>query len=748
MKACEDNLVLTGYRALLEGIDSAVYALDRDFRYILFNEAYRKVMLQTRGIVVEEGGNIMELIAAHHPEDVDPLRELYEQVLAGVTVQRILELGHPKTGRFPVELRCMPLLDGAGNVIGLAAATRNISERMRFFREMEEKTQLLNTLLANLPVVVYRVAGDGIVRMSVGAGLQALGLSDNQVAGQSAFDIMPEVREHFQQARDGRVVRFINKSVGPDGQELYYQQILFSDESADGIVGLALDVTQNQLAEQENREKTRLLNTLLENLPIIVYRLDATGICTLSVGAGLKGLGLKDGQVVGQNMFDLYKDSDNVHLLRLAMRGELARYVATMPSAEGGTLYLQNTFFPDPENQGGVMGLALDVTAVEEAARAKQQFLSNMSHEIRTPLNAIIGMTHLLLQEDHTSEQFENLRIIKFSGENLLALVNDILDYSKIVTGKITFESISFNLKDFIRSIRESHNFKASERGIVLRFRMDPDIPSIVVGDPIRLAQILNNLISNAIKFTLEGSVTVDLSLDKVKENDLVIGFSIQDTGIGIAPELKDMIFESFTQASADTTRRFGGTGLGLAITKRLLQMQDTDIRLDSEVGKGSTFSFQLKLQKSADEPQQVMGSLSPGGVRDPGRLTGYTVLLVEDNEMNLVLATKFMTGWGLEVKCATNGEEAVERMRGERPDLVLMDLQMPRIDGYEASRRIRSMDGDYYKRLPIVALTASVEPEIVDRIRRAGMNDCISKPFNPNELHQKLAHFLVTTAR
>lgn len=378
----------------------------------------------------------------------------------------------------------------------------------------------------------------------------------------------------------------------------------------------------------------------------------------------------------------------------------------------------------------------------EEAAIAKQQFLTNMSHEIRTPMNAVIGMTHLLLHENPRPEQKENLNVLKFSSENLLALINDILDYGKIEAGEITFENIDFNLKELVNNLKLAHSVRAEEKGIRIYSRIDPQLPDIVIGDPVRLTQILNNLFSNAIKFTHKGSVTLNIKLKEAVDEYMQVYFSVTDTGIGIAPELKDYIFESFTQASSDTTRHFGGTGLGLSITKRLLQLQGSDISLESEPGKGSVFSFVLQL-KTSRKSQHDLDAVYNGAVLAFNDLSGYRLLVVDDNEINMMVASKFLRKWALSVDCVQSGLEAVERVKEVHYDMILMDLQMPGMTGYEASRRIRALHGERFKDIPIIALSADVMAETKEKVIEAGMNDYVSKPFNPHELYGKIARYL-----
>jgi PAS domain S-box-containing protein len=373
----------------------------------------------------------------------------------------------------------------------------------------------------------------------------------------------------------------------------------------------------------------------------------------------------------------------------------------------------------------------------ESAAIAKSQFLSTMSHEIRTPMNAVIGFTHLLLQQNPRPDQMDYLNILKFSAENLLVIINDILDFSKIEAGKIEFEEVEFNVLSLLENIRSGTLQKAEEKGVQLKLMVDPDLDMLLIGDPVRLAQILTNLISNAVKFTEEGKVTISASLQKKENEHVTIDFEIKDTGIGIPPDKIDTIFDSFTQASSDTTRKFGGSGLGLSITNGLLVLLKSNIHVQSTVGKGSVFYFSLDFRTSSNN---ALASREKNASDSPLTLKGLKVLIVEDNVINVVLMKSFMKQWGVEYDIAENGLVACEKVRKNDYDLVLMDLQMPEMDGYQATTEIRKLPGKKYAELPIVALTASAMLDIKDIAYQVGMNDYISKPFSPTELHAKMA--------
>ena len=364
-----------------------------------------------------------------------------------------------------------------------------------------------------------------------------------------------------------------------------------------------------------------------------------------------------------------------------------------------------------------------------------------MSHEIRTPMNAVIGATNLLMRDNPRPDQLEDLKILKFSADNLLGIINDILDLNKIEAGKLVIESIDFNLRNLAEGVYTSMVHKAKEKKIDFRFEYDPLLPLFILSDPLRIAQILNNLVSNAIKFTEKGGVLIEIHLAGKHEHLLDIEFRVSDTGIGIPSEMFDEIFAAFTQASSDTTRKFGGTGLGLAITSRLLEMLGSTIRLQSEPGEGSTFSFVLRVNESQRNlAEHAERDISAGLSR---KFDGQHILLVEDNKINAIIARKFMEEWNLRVDVAFDGLQAIEKLDQGNYHLILMDLQMPEMDGYKTTSIIRGRGAEPFVSIPVIALTASSKSEVQEKIIQAGMNDYVSKPFDPEELYSKLLAYL-----
>ena len=366
----------------------------------------------------------------------------------------------------------------------------------------------------------------------------------------------------------------------------------------------------------------------------------------------------------------------------------------------------------------------------EELANQKQQFLSAMSHEIRTPLNAVIGYTHLLLDENPSTKQIDKLKSLQFSADNLLSLVNDILDHSKIESGKIEFAKTTFKLRERLVGIREMFDIKAKKKHLDLILEIDQKIPERVIGDPVRLNQILINLVGNSIKFTNRGQISIIVRLKELHSDYVEIDFSVKDTGIGISEEKQKMIFDTFVQANSKILNEYGGTGLGLSISKNLVEFQGGKIGVKSTVGKGSEFSFSLKFG-TLDKVESK--KITKNNVSEKP-LENAKILLVEDNLINQKIACQFLNRWGAEVVIAVDGQKGYETIQKEKFDLVLMDLQMPLMDGYESTRAIRSLEDDYYKTVPIITLTADAFVEVKERTFEAGMNDYVTKPINPVE--------------
>lgn len=368
-----------------------------------------------------------------------------------------------------------------------------------------------------------------------------------------------------------------------------------------------------------------------------------------------------------------------------------------------------------------------DKESAEESARFKQQFLANMSHEIRTPLNAVVGMTNLLLEKQPREDQMRYLLAMRQASNNLLNIINDILDISKIEAGKITLEEIDFNLHESVDGVYQTLHLKAEEKNIKLAYAIGNEVPKWLKGDPTRLMQVLINLTGNALKFTPEGgSVNILVSLNPDKS---LIKFEVVDTGIGIAADQIDKIFESFSQESSDTTRKFGGTGLGLSISKQLVELMGGEISVSSIKGEGTNFNFVIPCiagTEVVEEKKQVHQAL----------IGPLTVLLAEDQPMNQMVACDTLEGLfpGIRVDVANNGKEAVEKAAHEKYDLIFMDVHMPVMDGYTATGEIRNSQGPNAN-TPILALTANAVKEEIDKCIASGMNRHMAKPFDPEKL-------------
>ena len=380
----------------------------------------------------------------------------------------------------------------------------------------------------------------------------------------------------------------------------------------------------------------------------------------------------------------------------------------------------------------------------EESTRLKEAFLANMSHEIRTPMNAIIGFSDLLSKGNLAAKEKEYVRTIKTAGENLLTIINDILDISKIEAGMMTFEDHSFSVKDIFKSLNVMLMGKAKEKNLELTFKYEEDIPDVLLGDTTRLTQIIINLVGNAIKFTQKGSVEVNVKVLKNNQNNFnentLLEFSVEDTGIGIPPDKIKNIFERFCQAESHTTRKYGGTGLGLSIAKQLIELQGGNLSVKSTFKEGSIFTFSIPYKKSVEV---LLAQDTTEKKYDMEYLSTIDILLVEDNRLNVMLILSLFSEYRLKVQVAENGSVAIDKLKELNFDIVLMDMEMPVMNGYESATFIRK---NLKSNIPIVAMTAHAMAGERERCLSLGMNDYISKPINANVLFEKIYELTFNT--
>jgi PAS domain S-box-containing protein len=523
---------------------------------------------------------------------------------------------------------------------------------------------------------------------------------------------------------------------------------------------LADDMTSELTgAQNELRKRELFALKLFETAPEPMLLVDENGMISQVNSATERLFGYESGVMIGMQVENLLPQ--NLRHNHVSMRKEflsnpasrmmgVGRYLHAV-RVDGSEFDVEVALAPlEFYQQNFVIVAVVDITqrrklentlreardAAEAANRAKSEFVANMSHEIRTPMNAVIGLSQLMLDTRLDNTQRDYLNRINNASRSLLGVINDILDYSKIEAGKLDIESIEFKMADVAKNISDMFAITAKRKGINLIVESAHDVPAVLVADPLRLGQVLNNLVSNAIKFTERGEVRVLFKADQVNDQDLMLRVEVSDTGIGLTEEQRDKLFRAFNQADTSTTRKYGGTGLGLVICKRLVELMQGDIGVESKYGVGSTFWFTVKMLNPQTRAAQVesVSDASGDNVANMTRMIhGARVLLVEDNMTNQLVARAFLSKMGVVVDVANNGQEAVEKFALNDYDIVLMDIQMPVMDGFEATRTIRATAKG--ASIPIVAMTAAAMTEDREFAAAAGMNDHVAKPIDPARL-------------
>jgi len=528
--------------------------------------------------------------------------------------------------------------------------------------------------------------------------------------------------------------------------------------------------------ENKTTPESRYARSLIEASLDPLFTISPEGKITDMNNASVNITGIAREKLIGTDFFDYFTEPDKARegYKQVFAKGFVADYPLTIRDHKLTDVLFNGSVYKD--EQGNVLGIvvvARDITqqkkyekelteakvvaelateiaeeakskaesateiaesatrTAEDAVKAKQQFLSNMSHEIRTPMNAIIGFTKVVLKTELSEKQKEYINAIKLSGDALIVLINDILDLAKVDAGKMTFEQAPFKMASSISAMLHLFETKIQERNLELVKEYDNKIPEVLIGDPVRLHQIILNLVSNAVKFTTTGKIVVAVNLVSEDSENAVIEFAVTDTGIGIPENKIKKIFENFQQASSGTSRLYGGTGLGLAIVKQLVESQGGTIHVKSEIGEGSTFSFTLSFQKTKGEEELV-----PELLELDKKIKNIKILVVEDIALNQLLMKTLLDDFGFERDIASNGKIAIEKLKTKTYDIILMDLQMPEMNGFEATEYIRNTMNS---KIPIIALTADVTTVDLAKCKAVGMNDYIAKPIDERVLYSKI---------
>lgn len=659
-----------------------------------------------------------------------------------------------------------PVFGPAGDLKFIVAHNADITARVRAERELREQQAFMQLVVDTVPSAI------SVINPQLEFSFK------NHYAHELHSDLISRTNEHFQEARaryaeayakvlaTGGEVVTENQITMSNGEVRWYQNVRRPLLRAGGevhVLSVSTDITDLKKAQHTLERSEKQYRDLMHYSQALICTYDLQGTLLTVNPALAEMVGRPEAELVGQCVATLLLADNQAlfadYMARVVSEGEAKGVTRVVPLGGGRPYYIfyYAYLLREPDQDPYVISHAHDITErvlaeqdtqrarneAEATVRARENFLANMSHEIRTPMNGVLGITAQLAKTRLDLKQQELLHIIRASGKHLLAVLNDVLDMAKITAGKLELEQAVFHLPNAVSEALQPLAVQARAKGLSFRVAQVPNVWLMpwVVGDSHRLKQVLLNLVSNALKFTERGGIVVNMERLSEADTTVTVRLRVADTGCGIAPDKQALIFESFTQAYADTARNHGGTGLGLSISQALVEQMGGTLTLSSAVAEGSTFAFTLVLQKAPREAWPVIATPLPP--LSPGRLAGARVLLVEDNHINRTVAQMLLEPWGILLTEAVDGPEALALLAEQPFDVVLLDIQLPTLSGLDVVQRLRQLPDSRRAATPVIALTANVFQVDVERYLAAGFDDYLGKPYEEAELYQKIERLL-----
>ncbi|WP_299309799.1 PAS domain S-box protein [uncultured Croceicoccus sp.] len=775
-------------RYVLDNLDDVLFRIDPDGRWMSLNTAWERIT--GRAITESIGTKFTDFLK---PEDRAEAWHNFSRMLSGefdtMNVERSIIGRDGKELR--IKIRARPARSEDGRSLGLVGHIVDVTERYQEREALEHSEQQFATLAHHAPAGIWCSDVDGNATYVSPGWLELAGLTNEEAMGPGWYDaIHYEDRDRVAEAwlravnaqeRFSSEWRWLHKN----GTEIWVTTAgapqFDSDGRLTGYIGTNIDVTERKLAEERLAERESQLQIVADNIDDALFMIGAEGECIYASLFAGEILEMPPEQLIGRQFADMFGTAQSEYVnsrLALLRSGaaegcELEMEIAGVGEAED-TRWLSGQIAvardAETHEQGAIIASIRDVTEdkrlqaeltaqrerAELAVQAKSGFLANMSHEIRTPMNGVIGFTQLLMETDLDEAQQRQVRMIADSGQAMMRLLNDILDMSKIESGKLQLQPVPMDIRHKVESCVRLLEPVAREKGVELSFGIDPRLPKSIIGDPLRLRQILLNLVGNGVKFTEHGDVRIDARADFEDDEEILV-LEVADTGIGIAPDKLRTIFNQFDQADGSIARRFGGTGLGLSISSQLTEMMGGTLTVKSKEGRGTSFTVRIPLIAAEDDAElndppaltlaMVDTGSKPTQMPEPEFANRPRVLVAEDHDINQELVMSMMSKLNLTADLAVNGRDAIERVKqadaeGRPYKLILMDMQMPEIDGLEATRRLR-MEGYTRRDLPILALTANCYQDDIKACRNAGMQGHLGKPLRVEALRNAIDLYL-----